>query len=283
MAEFRLFTSIRYDPLLVEAPKHGDLSMPDWNRKESSPWYMLDYHRDRMLKAAVHFGWTTAVQIIDGPEGLKNLEDLLEPFTRAASLQPHRVKILLDEAGNLTYESGPVGETNLKNLFPPLLPVPNDVKVVEADNAMTVLPKQPEYEVYIDSELSPPTAFTHHKTTKRQIYDAARRRHALGMADPKEVLLVNPKDGSVMEGSITTPYFWRGGRWVTPPVSQRFREGRGSGGNDGTTRRWALERSVLTTHFLTSDHAKTLTLCPVGLPWRSLLLLIVSCLAKNAG
>ena len=42
--------------------------------------------------------------------------------------------------------------------------------------------------------------------------------------------------GEVMEGTLTTPYFWREGGWVTP------REG--CGGNRGTTRRWALERGV---------------------------------------
>lgn len=39
-----------------------------------------------------------------------------------------------------------------------------------------------------------------------------------------------------MEGSITTPYFWRRGRWVTPPAS--------AGGNIGTTRRFALEAGI---------------------------------------
>lgn len=39
-----------------------------------------------------------------------------------------------------------------------------------------------------------------------------------------------------MEGSITTPYFLRGERWVTPIASQ--------GGNLGTTRRWALETGL---------------------------------------
>ena len=42
------------------------------------------------------------------------------------------------------------------------------------------------------------------------------------------------EDGDIMEGSLTTPYFWRGGAWVTPKAE--------SGGNLGTTRRWAVER-----------------------------------------
>jgi len=39
-----------------------------------------------------------------------------------------------------------------------------------------------------------------------------------------------------MEGSLTSVYFWRGGRWITPTV--------GSGGQDGTSRRLALERDL---------------------------------------
>ena len=39
-----------------------------------------------------------------------------------------------------------------------------------------------------------------------------------------------------MEASITTPYFWRAGNWVTPSAVQ--------GGNLGTTRRWALQRGL---------------------------------------
>ena len=46
-----------------------------------------------------------------------------------------------------------------------------------------------------------------------------------------EVLLRNVS-GEITEGTITTPYFYRDGIWVTPK--------RSCGGNLGTTRRWAL-------------------------------------------
>lgn len=39
-----------------------------------------------------------------------------------------------------------------------------------------------------------------------------------------------------MEGTLTTPYFFRCGSWVTPKAT--------SGGNIGTTRRWALENGL---------------------------------------
>jgi hypothetical protein len=74
------------------------------------------------------------------------------------------------------------------------------------------------------------------------MYNMARQRAHINLPDKKEVLLVNEDDGSIMEGSMTTPYFWRDGRWVTPPVSQRYSPKSGSGGQDGTSRRWALER-----------------------------------------
>lgn len=75
------------------------------------------------------------------------------------------------------------------------------------------------------------------------MYDAARKRAHIDVPSAKqEVLLVNVMDGSIMEGSITTPYFFRNGRWVTPPVKAWYEAGADSGGNDGTSRRWALER-----------------------------------------
>ena len=49
---FQLFTSIRYDPLLLTSEEN---SRPDLNFITPSPFYMLAYHRDRMLEAAQHF------------------------------------------------------------------------------------------------------------------------------------------------------------------------------------------------------------------------------------
>ncbi|PHH68026.1 hypothetical protein CDD83_6297 [Cordyceps sp. RAO-2017] len=96
----------------------------------------------------------------------------------------------------------------------------------------------------VDDAVTASSDFTHFKTTRRAVYDAARQRAVIGPRDPSEVLLVNDRDRSVMEGSITTPYFWRNGRWTTPPVSPRCGGQAGSGGQDGTSRRWALERAL---------------------------------------
>lgn len=50
------------------------------------------------------------------------------------------------------------------------------------------------------------------------MYDAARERCHIREGEDAEVLLVNDVDGSVIEASRVTPYFYRDGRWVTPPV-----------------------------------------------------------------
>lgn len=50
--EFQLFTSLRYDPLLLISEEN---SRSDLNFVSPSPFYMLAYHRDRMVEAAQHF------------------------------------------------------------------------------------------------------------------------------------------------------------------------------------------------------------------------------------
>jgi len=62
-----------------------------------------------------------------------------------------------------------------------------------------------------------------------------------------EVLLFNYGD-EIMEGSICTPYFFRGGHWITPNVS--------CGGNVGTTRRYALEQGLCEDGIIMKDSVK---------------------------
>ena len=68
------------------------------------------------------------------------------------------------------------------------------------------------------------------------MYDSARSRAGIDNINmEREVLLVS-NSGEIMEGSMTTPYFRRDNRWITPPLS--------SGGQTATTRRWALEKRL---------------------------------------
>jgi 4-amino-4-deoxychorismate lyase len=61
---FHLFTSLRYDPLLLTSSEN---SQPWLNFVTPSPFYMLLYHRDRMLEAAQHFDFhAVAAKLEDG-------------------------------------------------------------------------------------------------------------------------------------------------------------------------------------------------------------------------
>lgn len=261
--DFQLFTSIRCDWSLTTVPAihPGDLG---WNSRLPSPLYMLTLHRDRMLRAASHWKWTEAVEAIEGTDGLDRLDHFVRS-TLAGRLgerwgpdcEPMRVKILLSSEGVLALEHSPVPPTPLANLFPDRLPAPNDSSSSD-DNPQTPLGPlrlTGPYDVYIDTDTTSPSAFTHFKTTTRGMYDDARRRAGLRPTDTtKEVLIVNRATGVVMEGSLTTPYFWRDGAWATPRVSMRPLDaqegagvggGGGGGGQDGTTRRWALDRGLV--------------------------------------
>ncbi|TLS24712.1 hypothetical protein PpBr36_08160 [Pyricularia pennisetigena] len=232
--DFELFTSLRYDPKLSGV---SSARIEGWNASKSSPLYMLDYHRDRMLRAATYFGWTDAIAAIDGDAGLARLEDFILGLPEIGD-HPLRVKVTLSKAGKFGHEAGRVPEQSLSNLFPPSLPPPGQ----EAHDGGGVA-KSPTYRIFVDLDQTPPSEYTHYKTTRREMYNSARQRMGIGATDTAEVLLVNTSDGSIMEGSLVTPYFWKNGRWVTPPVPTRFSREQ-SGGQDGTTRRWALERRL---------------------------------------
>ncbi|KAK7750918.1 Aminodeoxychorismate lyase [Diatrype stigma] len=246
MGDFKLFTSLRYDPALVRVPGEG-FTNAGWNQ-DPSAFYMLDLHRDRLLRAATYWGWTDAINAIAGDEGLKRLEVFLANAVRDVGEMPHRVKVELSQDGTLSHMKSPTPNVPLYNLFPPFLPSPGEEVSTQTEArgaaARKAPSKSPEYEVLVDTQPTTKSEFTHYKTTRRDMYDGARARGRLALADLKEVLLVNDDGGLVMEGSLTTCYFWRDGKWVTPVVPPAYGSGQGSGGNDGTTRRWALEKYV---------------------------------------
>jgi hypothetical protein len=139
--------------------------------------------------------------------------------------------------------------------------------------ATSTPPPPPEWKIKLDTEPTPSSPFTLLKTTKREMYDQSRER-ALpeNPAGPayREVMLYNEVN-ELTEGTLTSLYLFRGGRWVTPPVgvpsgeftSKTLKDdgadegelrkpfaGRwghstrsakvGAGGQRGTSRRWAL-------------------------------------------
>ncbi|KAL2268753.1 hypothetical protein VTJ83DRAFT_3599 [Remersonia thermophila] len=238
---FQIISSLRYDPVLLEVPGRN-LSHAGWNWAAPSPLYMLDYHRDRMLRAAAHWGWDAAVEVLSGETGLKGLAERIMDHIGANEPSPRKVRVVITRDGEVSVSSGPVPATPLANLFPTQLPPPGQSPSSDPSNA--ALSTAPGYQVLVDGPQTARSEHTHFKTTKRTPYDGARQRAQISLPDSKEVLIVNAADGSVMEASIATPYFWRDGRWVTPAVSPEYSADKGNGGQDGTSRRWALERGI---------------------------------------
>ncbi|KAI1327323.1 aspartic peptidase domain-containing protein [Xylariaceae sp. FL0255] len=247
MDDLQLFTTVRYDPKLRDVHDNN----VGWHQ-QASPFYMLDLHRDRMLKAAEHFGWEFAILLLRGNEGLRTLDTFLDDQVARVVSEPHRVKILISRRNIVSVVKAAVEDAHVENLFPSYLPSPF-TETEDPASKKNVPVRDSEFEVLLDTASTTRSSYTHFKTTYRPMYDEARRRMSIGLTDKKEVLLINSQDGSVMEGSITTPYFWRNGRWVTPPIPADFDPTSGSGGNYGTTRRWALERNLAVEEVVPAD------------------------------
>lgn len=240
--DFQLFTTIRYDPLLVTYPVDSHLAFTAAKTSpRGSPFYMLNYHRDRLLRSSVYFGWVQAIKVIEGEEGMEyfrsKLEDeiLLQNLGDGLSCLPLRVKVILSYNGSFTIEKALTSPVKFKNLYPDCLSEIAEINTESEPSGNTSSTKI--YSLELSQIQTQPTVHTRHKTTHRFHYDLARERAGLkGMLEPREVLLLNSR-GEISEGSITTIYFKRFGVWVTPCLE--------SGGQDGTTRRWALDHGFV--------------------------------------
>ncbi|KAH6724606.1 aminotransferase class IV-domain-containing protein [Leptodontidium sp. MPI-SDFR-AT-0119] len=244
--DFQLFSSLRYDPLLL--PLTINTAAWDGEIKFFSPFYMLPFHRDRMLQAAEHFGWTKAADTIRGTEGFNFLLRKLNEAIDVKSETPLRVRTLLSHEGEIKVESNPVPKVERWTLYPERIPPPliaepkmeaspltgGALTLGENDGIHGDAPKGETWDIIPDSFRTTPSPYTSYKTTSRDMYVSARERVGIkDMTEKKEVLLVSDKDGEIMEGSLTSVFFWRDSKWTTPSAS--------SGGQIGTTRRWAIE------------------------------------------
>lgn len=228
---FQIISSLRYDPTLpgLIAPDAPGNSPGPF----STPYYLLPYHRDRLINAARHFRWEKALEFLSQDLGL--LVQVFDTFIPEKT-KPWRLRIVVDRNGTCNVETNPTSSIEPLNLLPFQTPSQSSI-----------------WRVYVDSKSTVPSAFTTHKTTSRDDYTAARVR--AGIQSPQElaeVLVVSP-EGQVMEGSITTPYFRRQHHQDKSPVAEA---GKGipelitpplsSGGNAGTTRQYALDQGFCT-------------------------------------
>lgn len=267
---FEIFSSIRSDGILphsqlntsVNASIEGSLS------REPVQFFMLKYHRDRMLNAATAFHWDTSP--LEGSKAFAELLNILHDHLEreygdrnygaplkvrldliledpGISDTESQLRIALSANGKFTVTSngphpGPAGIERS-------LVLPRDDAVSELyPGSLSSIADSPAYlrwRVFVSLEKVTPTLFTMHKTSNRGIYQKALDAVPAQRSDHihnndglmKEVLIVNnSKEEEIMEGCITTPYFMRNGEWITPKLS--------CGGNRGTTRRWAVERGL---------------------------------------
>lgn len=75
---FDIISTIRYDPLLIHSEENTRVNATINSTLASvpTPFYMLSYHRDRMLASAKAFGWNPSP--LEGPEGFAKLLDSLQ-------------------------------------------------------------------------------------------------------------------------------------------------------------------------------------------------------------
>lgn len=244
--EFQITTTLRYDPGLVDNP----ITSEGYPSPVNSPYYLLGYHRDRLLSAASSFGWNDAIAFLARPQD-EIIESLARKFDEhiPAYNRVWRLRVLIDHKGRFTIEAAPTTPFTSHILIIPRSDPRNDTVTFsnlsqwyKEHQKMNVDELKP-WALYIDSQPTQPSAFTTHKTTARDSYSASRERTGIkSPQDKMEVLIYNPI-GEVMEGSITTIYFQRRGtaqqsenNWVTPPLV--------SGGNAATSRRYALETGL---------------------------------------
>lgn len=222
-----IFTTVRYDSLLLNEPANTAASC---NRP--CPFYMLEHHWTRLKvakwstiphqtsKTNSFFACQTPAYLLYGlNSAVKQWQD------RHDGVDPEslRIKLRSFEGGRMTTEISACPRIPLSYLFPSTFALPANAR-------------ETEWTVVLDNQATEATETTMFKTSDRRSYGRARAAAGItSLMAPREVILYTPDD-SLLDGSITTPYFYRAGCWVTPASS--------CGGQQGTTRRWALEKGL---------------------------------------
>ncbi|MCJ1254080.1 hypothetical protein MMC24_001894 [Lignoscripta atroalba] len=265
-SEFEILTSIRCGGIVDSCIENNDFG---YHSLEKTKYYMFRYHRDRMLAAAQAFGWDKVAAMLRDDAGMEFIDRILESHINEKlgyQISETPLKLRLSITKDLATAVLPtqIPEMPVDNLFPNILPT-------------TISNEVPRHWfIYLYPNAITPSLFTKHKTTRRSHYDQARglistfTAHRQRQQQPTpapesettdedntamsirpqqqtEVLLQNP-EGEIMEGTFTTPYFFRDGKWVTP--AERC------GGNLGTTRRWALETGLCVEGIVRAEEVK---------------------------
>ncbi|MBI3944067.1 MAG: aminodeoxychorismate synthase component I [Chloroflexi bacterium] len=175
---------------------------PDFSLLETMLWtpaegyFLLSYHVRRLGDSASYF---------DYPVDLDQVCTELDRLAGSLPPAPHRVRLLAARDGSLTCQA-----TQLPGLPPPL-------------------------QMHLGLAPSPVNSgniFLYHKTTRREVYEAARA----ACADCDDVLLWN-EQGEITETTIANVIVKLAGQLVTPPVT--------CGLLPGTYRAWLLDQGKI--------------------------------------
>ncbi|MHA3700678.1 chorismate-binding protein [Jatrophihabitans sp. YIM 134969] len=182
----------------------------------------LDRHLDRLVSSAGHFGITAARQRIH-----HELELVAGAFEQNGA---RRVRLMLARSG----------------------------RVVIEDAALTVVDGNQVLDVVLDNHVTVPDVWTRHKTTRRDVYEAAAARHP----SAADVLLVDV-NGYLLEATRANVAVRLGRQWCTPPLA--------SGCLPGVERQRLIDEGVLVERPIhTSDltHESELALISSLRGWR---------------
>ena len=245
---FRLLTTMNYTFFNPEDLQHEPESssqthhlLEQWERITNQ---LLDLQRRRLREAAGALGWTDVACRLSSPDvGLKDAIEgagresyacLGRPVVRRGFMRTMRVRILVNRNGEIEVDI-PSGQGEDKSQLVPDLSIKIDNYTINPFT-LSISASSPQSLVTIDTQPTLVTLFTQHKTTYRAPYTSARSRaqpplEPTHLPTDREVLLFNSQH-EIMEASLSSVYFNRGGTWITPSAE--------NGGMQSVTKLYAL-------------------------------------------
>lgn len=217
---FEILSTIRYDPGLTKKAPQTTSEIAKGN------FFVFTEHLKRLKFAVKYFSAS-----LNGSNGDRLPFEVEEDYIFRAIVEaikdadaclskPLRIRLLLSLQGNIRVE---LYET---------LPRPNLLDGLEKE-----YPDELRYDIYVDRTPVLPSPFTSFKTTKRDVYDEARKRCLPGRTSREEVVIINTC-GEVMEGSITNIAIkTKAGEWITPQLT--------SGCLCGVVRHFLLQKNAV--------------------------------------
>ncbi|GAB7334522.1 hypothetical protein MBLNU13_g06509t1 [Cladosporium sp. NU13] len=223
--DFHIFTTFRVDGALLSDAAHTSLC-----GGHESNIYLLPFHFDRLKIAAA------AISGFQYPEAMMNLGSFEHRIQDAIGLSDVKESTKQPDshadAKQAVVRRGKISWWPSGRLDVTLIPVPRTFSSL-LPTSFDAFPVPITWSAVLDDRPTEPDLYTEIKTSRRIAYDRARQSAGLDLTSTTEVLLYN-LDGEIIDGSITTVYFYRDNRWVTPQCR----------GLEGTTRRFALETGL---------------------------------------